>query len=86
MRTIKRVIVMTDKGQIVPLNIKWYDRFSIATNVKRYVLPLIGCKCIVAVSRAWVWVGSSNWHYKFETQEMWQGAISAQKNDNTLWQ
>lgn len=84
MKTIKRVVVMTEKGQVLPLNTQWSDKFCVPVNVNRYILPLIGCKCIVAISRGYIWIGNHTWQYKINNQ-LWDNATSAQKSDNTLW-
>lgn len=85
MKNLKKVIVMTKENQIIPLNVKWSNKFSIPVNIKRYVLPIVGCECIVGISRGWSWSGASKWHYQFEKNPLWQSAISATSNDDTLW-
>jgi len=82
----KRVIVLTKAGQIIPLNVKWSERFSIPTNIKRYIKPLIGCPFIVAINRGYVWTGHENWIYQYELLPLWQNVVSMQKTNNTLWE
>jgi hypothetical protein len=76
---------MTERGQIVPLNVRWSERLTNAVNIQRYVLPLIGCECAVCTERGYVWTGWGKWIYQHETNPLWQGATSMQANDETLW-
>jgi hypothetical protein len=85
METTKRVIVLTEQGHVIPLNVKWSNHFSVPTNIARYVKPLIGGNFITAITRAYVWVGHNDWSYKYDALPVWRAATSAQETDNTLW-
>ena len=72
-------------GQVIPLNVRWSQRFSTPVNVRRYVTPLIGCDFVIAICRGGVWTGHSDWHYKYDSLPLWINCVSAQLSDNTLW-
>jgi len=85
MKTKKRIIVLTDQGQVIPLNVSWVGRFSTPTNIKRYVAPIVGRPFVAAIHRGFTWAGHSDWSYKYDSLPIWASAISMQENDNTLW-
>jgi hypothetical protein len=85
MKNTKRIIILTESGQVIPLNVKWINHFCAPVNINRYVKPLIGCKFVAAINRGCVWVGHNDWSYKYDSLPMWRNATSAQETDNTLW-
>ena len=82
----RRVVVLTEHGQVLPMNVKWVKKFSTGVNVSRYVKPLIGADCVVAICRGDVSVGPNTWHYKYSQLPLWEDATSMLKNNNMLWE
>uniref|UniRef100_A0A6M3JJF2 Uncharacterized protein n=1 Tax=viral metagenome TaxID=1070528 RepID=A0A6M3JJF2_9ZZZZ len=81
----KRIVILTDLGQVLPINVKWSARFSTPTNIARYVKPLIGSPFVAAICRGFVWTGHSDWAYKYDSLPIWRDTMSMQENNDTLW-
>jgi len=85
MKENKRIIVLTDQGQVIPLNVSWVGRFSTPTNIKRYVAPIVGRPFVAAICRGFTWIGHNEWSCKYDSLPRWKSATSMQEKDNTLW-